>query len=769
MTRGTLILITISAIVVAILGPRAYCGNILVVKGGLWLDGHAANQFAGYAGKLTGDHISVVPDAERVDKTWRSVVLIGNGKTNRLIRRFQDRGLVSYSGIRPGGDGFIIKTIRDGNRNYLILGGNKERATLYAVYHYLDKFCRVGFFEDGERVPRLAKLPFNGISLVSNPRFDYRLRNKFGNGHVMLSKYTHHFWDWPDYKRNIDYWAKRKLNFSVECFTADTGSIIEDIVEKVFHVGPPPEIDHSTSWPSAWDWPSGYLAKILRKELDYGRKLGFEYDYYIQFGDVPRRFKTAHPEIKYTEGFDLIDPSDPKGKEYCERYAKEIIKELGTDHIYSYGAIGEASPGKDPLQLKIDISLQMIDALKKVDPKFRFWRTDGWAFQVDPGGIWTKEAVKKYLSVIPRGDVYIADNTCDISSPTNYEVNGYYYGQPWAFGVINTLAGEDYWTGDLYDVLSKVKKVASSPEARNCVGFHMMPENNGTCPIYWEFMNELAWNPEGVTVESFLRDYTIRRYSIASSPNMRKCYRKVVEAMKYRHAVNLGGYPSYQPLYRFTRLVFYPELPADFESKMLAAKKTAKLWRDAIEIALREKDRQRGNKLYENDLVDMTRGYLACLFDYNFSRFILAARAGDKKTMDESEPRSEACLEWMEKILSTRGDFSLAKDIERVMKVPGTNPKTPEYIKERYIWLNYCLVDSFELMHYYNRPRVKAFMTGLRSDRNYRQVGKYGQFIPDNIADRWVKGSIKVDDKYKFNGSTVEAVRQAMKSEKVRE
>jgi hypothetical protein len=749
-----------SVLITSILCCQANCEQVIVLYGkqAPWSHKHAAQEFAKYAERLTGSNVAVT-DHMKALLGCKNAVLIGNAQSNERIKRLQDKGLVSFSKVKAGSDGFIIRTVKDGESNYLILGGNNDRSALYAVYHYLDKFCKVGFFEDGERIPTIDKLPFHGISVVSNPRFAYRFRSKFGSGHVMLSKYTHHFWDWNDYKRNLDWWAKRKINMSSECLSVDVDTLVESIVRRVFGVGPAPaEVSRDSGWPSTWDWPGEYRTQILRKELDYGRKLGIEFDYYFPFGAVPLRFKQKHPEFKYTDGCCQIDPSDAHGKEYTKRLIREVIKELGTDHIYSCGVYGEAAPGSDPLQLKIDASLQLIDILRETDHSFKIWRTDAWAYAYNPGGIWTQENVKKYLSLMPRGTLYIVDNTCDMYNPPTYEQHGYYYGHLWAFGVINTLAGHDQWAGNFDDVLSKVKEVTSSPEGANCVGFHIMPENNATTPLFWQFASELAWNPEGVTVEGFLKDFVIRRYGDASAPNMVKCYRKVVEAMKYNCAYNYKHSPTRDPLYRFQypyNTWGFPNLPENLDSEMAAAGNAAQLWRDGIHFALLEKDKQKDNKLYENDMVDMTRGYLSCLFDQHFIRFILAAKAGDKTTRDDAQQKSDACLEWIEKVLSTRDDFSLTKDIERIMSVPGTNPNTPRYIRERYIVHNYCVVDSVELMHHFNRPRVKSFMAGLKGE----------QYATDQeIGLRWIDGPIAVDEQYMFKGSTMEAVCRAFEA-----
>ncbi len=40
--------------------------------------------------------------------------------------------------------------------------------------YYLESACGVGFFGDGEHIPKLAALPIEGINLSERPRFPFR-------------------------------------------------------------------------------------------------------------------------------------------------------------------------------------------------------------------------------------------------------------------------------------------------------------------------------------------------------------------------------------------------------------------------------------------------------------------------------------------------------------------------------------------------------------------------------------------------------------------
>jgi len=73
-----------------------------------------------------------------------------------------------------GDEGFLIKSIGDGDRSYVVILGVSPRRTLYGLYHYLEQYCRVGFFWDGEHIPRWPSLPTAGIDTVERPRWPIR-------------------------------------------------------------------------------------------------------------------------------------------------------------------------------------------------------------------------------------------------------------------------------------------------------------------------------------------------------------------------------------------------------------------------------------------------------------------------------------------------------------------------------------------------------------------------------------------------------------------
>ena len=177
-----------------------------------WAERYAAEKFTAYTHRLTGISVPAYDSNSEEWKKCNKVVLVGSPETNPVIAEIADTQI--FKPLEGEQDGFVQKSIKHADKTYLVIGGLQPRCTVYGVYDYFEQFCNVGFFEDGDYVPRLAGLPFENINNVEIAHFKYRMRSKFGDGHVMLRKYTHHFWTVDDYKRNIDYWMKTKMNYS---------------------------------------------------------------------------------------------------------------------------------------------------------------------------------------------------------------------------------------------------------------------------------------------------------------------------------------------------------------------------------------------------------------------------------------------------------------------------------------------------------------------------------------------------------------------------
>jgi hypothetical protein len=173
----------------------------LIQAGEPFLDDHAAQEFARYASQITGSRpVSITPGVFNLEGGRVRVVVGRTEATQSLV----DRGVLRVPGDL-GEEGFLIRSLQDGGQRYLVLLGASPRATLYAVYHYLEKYCHLGFFSDGEQVPRLERMPAEGLDLVERPRWPMR-------EYMMDCEYTSYWWGPEEWKQEVDWAAKHKFN-----------------------------------------------------------------------------------------------------------------------------------------------------------------------------------------------------------------------------------------------------------------------------------------------------------------------------------------------------------------------------------------------------------------------------------------------------------------------------------------------------------------------------------------------------------------------------
>ena len=234
----------------------------------------------------------------------------------------------------------------------MVIVGGSPLGTLYGVYRYLEQFCRVGFFWDGEHIPRLPSLPSTAIDVVERPRWPMRQ-------YMMDCEYTSYWWDWDQWKAEVDWAVKHRFNVlsSNFDFTATWRA-----VWKRFGVEVPPT---SLSAPPFHPWAGwhnwamrppypvdyqDFQADLAQRFTAYGRSLGLKMapDFHGFIGQVPREFaETYRGKARFLEagwvGFDppgvFLHPDDPLYLQVAKAFAEEYLQRYGTDHLMGFAKL----------------------------------------------------------------------------------------------------------------------------------------------------------------------------------------------------------------------------------------------------------------------------------------------------------------------------------------------------------------------------------------------------------------------------------------------
>lgn len=143
-------------------GRSGYC--IVLPSKATPAEKRAGRELRHFLKEISGARLPIRTDAQQLPDR---AILLGTSETNRHIESL---------GLPPlppdlGEDGFVIRT----KGRYLVLGGNRPRGTMYAVYGLVEDQlgCR-WFTEKVARIPRRSTIELPPLDTVQKPAFEYR-------------------------------------------------------------------------------------------------------------------------------------------------------------------------------------------------------------------------------------------------------------------------------------------------------------------------------------------------------------------------------------------------------------------------------------------------------------------------------------------------------------------------------------------------------------------------------------------------------------------
>jgi len=716
--------------------------RVIVGSSASWLEKHAARELAKYAAQMSGAEVRV----EEADKAGgiAGCFLVGTPESNPAIAQLEKDGAVDFSALTGATDGFLIRSVKAGDGSAVVIGGLPDRATLYGVYHYLEKYHHVGFFWDGERVPK-GELIMGGLNEVQISPFEIRWLHRWNR--VVMKKYTGWMDTVEEWKRDLDWQSKVKLNA-----TAGFGSISVEglgsagVEEKVFGVGPLSDLPMTGdgSWPWARIEPDKQFSEKTLAVIRYTHDLGIRTSYWVPIGGVPRRYKDAHPEKEYVGHSALLSPSDPDAMKLSTALLRVFTEKFGTSHLYAGDAYGEQAPGKEPLQLKIEGTRRTAEFLREVDADpSMIYLAFGWDTIVNPGSIWPKRNVKRFLKELPE-HAWCYEIYADLVPKPFFDVYEGYFGRRWAYGVIGDLGGDDSLHGDFeFDLQNARNAVRTYP---NCRGFTIGPENSRLNLPYYDFIARVAWNPEEVDVDTWVDDFCLRRYGPEAAAGMAEAWRAALPAMAFKYP---GWWMTPRPLYQ---MVNRPPLAMNrpyLERRMPQTCLAMGMDRDALALALAERENLAESALYENDLVELARTFLHRVTDYYLVEWVLATERGDTAAAEADEKMLFAAMDWVKLILSHRPDYHLSTTRDLMAGIKGGNPYYEKIVRNNAIDQAYDTFDAYEVIELYYKPLVRAYMAFVRGDAHP---------TVDEVKAAWMAAPLELGEEHVFKGSTIDAI-----------
>jgi len=645
-------------------------------------------------------------------------------------------------------EAYVVQSVTLGEKPGMVFLGGTGIATLYAVYHFLEKACGCGFYWDGDHVPHRDSVPAQGINIAAQPWFHERMCMN-----LTLYWYSSPWWEWDDWKTYIDWALKARLNI---LSLWDTPG--EDVAWKKAwkrmgvevsdnsYSGPPYEIfapiKYGVRPPLTEGWREGQSA--LNKQItQYARQRGMRSLAPAVPGIVPPEYASAHPEARMFEiswaGLPkqkYLHPLSPEYHQVGRAFLEEYISLYGNDHLYwleNYLECDVEGSAEVQSDVRREIAGANFKVLNEVDPQ-GIGIYSAWSFLFKPQ-FWTPQLIRESLERMPEDRVRVLDQWAEMV-PEAKRTN-YFFGRPWHFGVVYSFGGNTNLHGNLAFIEKQFHQVVDDPRAKQCVGFYPNEETIRHNYFYYDFLCRLGWNPKEVDLRSHVPDYALGRYGAASAPIM-------VEALKKLLASVYGTDDLSQPLYwhRLGREAVY------FRLQIADRKSFIPSLRKALEIALAAAPAQSDNALYLRDLNDIGRQYLAELFNAHVFKIQECEAALDEAAFEREAGLLESLMQAIETLLSHDDYYWLSPLIRKAQRLPGTPSDVDVRVRDIYtLWADvirdYASRDFYELVQGYYHPRVTTYVRALREALNMDQRMVYNPTELDReydaIEKKWVK------------------------------
>ena len=657
---------------------------------------------------------------------------------------------------KKNAEAYVVRSVISGGKPHVAFLGGTGIATLYAVYHYLEKICGCGFYWDGDHVPHRETLPVQNINISAQPYFRERMCMN-----LTLYWYSVPWWEWGDWKGYID-WAL-KARFNILSLWDTPGEDVAwkrawkrlgvEISDNSFS-GPPYEIfapiKYGVRPPLTEGWREGQ-SELNKQVIQYARARGMRSLVPAVPGIIPPEYVSAHPEARTFEiswaGLPkqrYLHPLSPQYHEAGKAFLEEYLSLCGADHLFwleNYLECDVVGPDDVQNDVRREIAGANFKVVDEVDPQ-GVGIYSAWSF-LFKSQYWTPQLIRESLERMPAERVRVLDQWAEMVP--EHKRTDYFNGRPWHLGVVYSFGGNTNLHGKLAFVEKQFHDVVNDPRAKECVGFYPNEETIHHNYFYYEFLCRLGWNPKEVDLRSYVRDYARERYGESAAPAM-------IEALGELLAGVYGSDDLTQPLYwhRLGTGTGY------FRLQVANRRAFIPHLRKALEAALTAAPALRANPLYLHDLNDVGRQYLAELFNAHVLKIHEAEAALDKTTFEREASLLESLMESVETLLGHDDYYWLSPLIRKARGLPGAPTDVDMRVRDIYtLWADvirdYASRDYYELVQGYYRSRVTTYIHALRAalDLDQRMVYNVTELDReyDAIERKWVEEGFPLVDR----------------------
>ena len=592
------------------------------------------------------------------------------------------------------------------------LGAN-PRAVLYAVYDFLSRRAGCRWYWDGDVVPKTANIDFSGLDVREKSRFEYRAIRYFA--HRGLTRFQAEHWGLEDWKREIDWCAKRRLN-TVMMRLGDEDAFQKAFPETVPYPDPRTPAKMTGFNNRALFWPLEYRGRLRKAVREYAYSLGLMMP--EDFGTMthwysrtPEAFleKMKPPFLPQEAGNYREDSGrvwDVRDDKWLDAYFRlteaQIADGASPDLLHTIG-LGERrafTNRAENLKLKMDVIHRLVNGARKRWPQSKVLLA-GWDFF----GTWRSDEVRALFASLDPRSVILWDYEGDspikrYGNLTEWGVVGKF---PYTFGFfVNSAAGCDIRL-DYGFVENRGAQLVNDPF---CKGFILWPEASHIDPFMLEWFVENAWSPFNDRKE-LLNNFCQGRYSTAAK-QLEKCWKELLSLPLASYECWGGNLANRAPydVVSFTPAFNAPTAPGWALARELPLFASApRIFRSLAEIPAE-------SEMVKRDMIDIAR----TLAD----RLILRARAELAvayhrwRTTGEGVARVEELAIAFESIgahfadlLEQHTDYSLNESLARLNSVePVANPAFDRVLVDN-ATCSYCRSHQYEAARHWYAPCMR--------------------------------------------------------------
>jgi alpha-N-acetylglucosaminidase (NAGLU)-like protein len=721
--------------------------------------------------KVTGEKLKIqYMESDNIELPDGDVVLIGSDAVNPLVHNFIRSGKLESLGIVYGGDNYRMLSLNNKGQTCLILAGGSGRSTIYAVYDFFRKQVGAEYFWDGDVVPYHDNIKLTGIDILEQPRFEYRGLRYFA--HRSLHRFQAEHWDLEDWKKEIDWLMKKRLNM----FMLRTG--IDDLFQRAFPDDvpyPPVDAQDPDAQQRSYNdrtsfWQLKYRGELRKQVLQYARDRGLLHPEDIGtithwYSHTPSSFYRNKPDFPVIKdqrtGYSLPTQAiwDIESQRSWDAYWKLTethIREFGGGSPRLFHTIGMAertfgATDRENLQSKLYVYRKTQQKLREHYPDAPLligsWDFVGWK--------WKDKDVQQLVKEFDPKRTIILDYTSDKDNKVTYRDWDLYQKFPYIFGIFHSLEKNSDIHEDYSILTPRLKEAADD---KKCIGLITWSEISHSDTYLLEYFADNSWNPQRVEIEKATEHFCDTRYPLETATAMKPLWSSFLtlsQSLHWGFESVLFREPQFRILTSGSLINLTPDLinklKKDFQKISPGLKNSPEVLKELAGMA----DNSFDNPLWRRDVLDIARTIASRAYYVSLAQGACQMENWRQEKAESVDIRklakiSKELLDVMSDVLAMSDDFSMYASLNRLSEAeelngvePMINPHSEQTLKAN-AENGYCRSHQYELMQYVFRPEldtywnwvIKRLKSGERTEwKRPAEFGEQEKIIVDRFYE----------------------------------